>query len=214
MPSNTADRPLVSGVILAGGQATRMNGEAKGDLEIQGQRLLDRVVDRAGGQVDGLVLSCNDPLAYPQCELPRLPDSLPGYLGPLAGILAAMEWLQQYHPRCEWLASFAVDTPFFPEDLVMRLMAGAVESGKDSEIICPLSADGWRQPTFCLWHRRQAAELRHALLEENCYKVGAWLKRRQTAEHPFDRKTDNPNAFFNINRPEDLQIARNLASQL
>ncbi len=203
----------ICGVILAGGKATRMGNQPKGLLKLGDQLLLERVIEKALPQVNHLLLNSNETLpAYENTGLPILADSLPGHLGPLAGILTAMEWCQKHHPETQWLASFAVDTPFFPDNLVGQLLQRAQqEDEQNAEIICS-TYDGRRQPTFCLWRISQADDLRIALSEQQLYRVGGWLAQRTTCELAFDTvaSTAIPTPFFNINTPADLAQAQTL----
>ncbi|HHX88424.1 MAG TPA: molybdenum cofactor guanylyltransferase, partial [Paracoccus sp.] len=118
----------VLGVILAGGRATRMGGGDKGLRQVAGRRLLDHVIDRLGPQVAGLAINANgDPARLAGFGLPVLPDSLPDHPGPLAGVLAGMDWAAGQGARA--IVTAAADTPFFPPDLVARLQAAAGPSG-------------------------------------------------------------------------------------
>ena len=112
------------GVILAGGLATRMGGGDKGMLEIGGQSLLTHVTDRLGPQVGGMALNANgDPLRFDGLNLPVLPDTIEGFAGPLAGVLAGLDWAAEQ--GADSIVTAAADTPFFPHDLVERLMMAA-----------------------------------------------------------------------------------------
>ncbi len=201
----TSSVPLC-GVILAGGQSSRMQGQDKGLLEINGQTLLKRVIDRAQPQVTELLISTNSPsVTYQQQSLPLLADNLDGFLGPLSGVLTAMEWCQLHRPQYEWLASFAVDTPCFPENLCQRL---ADEITPDADIICPVHTNS-QHPTFCLWRINQAAELRQYLLDGNS-RMSSWLDNRKTQSLILDGNNDDH--FFNINTPAQLTEAQKLIS--
>lgn len=112
------------GVILAGGQATRMGGGDKGALLLGGISMLDRVIDRLGPQTDRLVLNANgDPARFAEYGLPVVADSLPGFPGPLAGVLAGMDWAAAQ--GASHIVTAAADTPFFPADMVARLIRAA-----------------------------------------------------------------------------------------
>src|SRR5215510_14706322 len=107
--------PDTVGVILAGGQARRMGGGDKA--------LLMRSIARAKPQVQHLILNANgDPARFGSYGLTVIADKVQGFLGPLAGILSALDWVRANRPNARWLASFACDTPFFPTDLVARLV--------------------------------------------------------------------------------------------
>ncbi len=155
---------------------------------------------RAAPQVDRLALSANgDPLRYAAFGLHVLPDSLPGQLGPLAGILSGLEWVRQTMPSTAWMASFAVDTPRFPLNLVARLLTAAETEG--AEVAVALS-QGRMHPVFALWPVSSAPALRHALIHDKVRAVQAWMDRFRVAAVAWDSSPDDP--FFNINTPADL----------
>ncbi len=207
---------LGCGVILAGGLARRMGGRAKHGIQLHGKPLLDHVIERAAPQVEQLLLNINQkidpPITVNGKSVPIIADSLEGYLGPLAGVLSAMEWAQK-NSQSPWLASFAVDSPLFPTDLARTLLNRLTAAPKDSTIICPTYA-GHRQPTFCLWRIDQAQQLRHWLTTEQNYRMGAWLQQQTThfcdltpADEPFADQPQSPlDPFTNINTPEDLEL--------
>ena len=135
-------RPL--GIILAGGQATRMGGGDKGLLDMGGQTLLARVIARLGPQAAGIALNANgDAARFEAFGLPVLPDSVAGFPGPLAGVLAGLDWAAQQ--GADAIVTVAADTPFFPLDLVDRLQATA--DGMDNPLVLATTPDG-RQPTL------------------------------------------------------------------
>jgi molybdopterin-guanine dinucleotide biosynthesis protein A len=193
----------ICGVILAGGKATRMAGQPKGLLPLGDTTLIRQVIKRAAPQVDHLLISSNDPLPeYIQTGLPVIADNKAGHLGPLAGIVTAMEWASKTAPDAEWLVSFAVDTPFFPLDLVNRLQQAAQAK---VDIIYP-EHGGYRHPTLSLWRISQAPALKQALIDDQLYKMGAWLKRAPSLAVDLNPLPDH--SFFNINTPEDLAQAQ------
>lgn len=204
---SSAMNAAVAGVLLAGGLARRMGGGDKCLKEIGGRSLLELAIARARPQVDGLVLNANgDPARFARLGLPVASDVVGGYAGPLAGVLTGMAWAQANVPRCRWLASFATDTPFFPRDLVSRLMA-AVQR-EDAEIACAAS-HGRSHPVFAVWPVRLADDLRAALTEEGIHKIDAWTARYRVARVDFTGPADAPapDPFFNVNEPEDLAAA-------
>lgn len=198
-------RPIV-GVVMAGGLSRRMGGGDKCQLMLKDKSLLARVIERASPQVDTLVLNVNgDPNRFQSYRLPMVADSVEGYAGPLAGILTGMKWAKENSPDCQWLASFASDTPFFPLDLVERL-AQAITDQK-AELACAKSG-GQKHPVFGLWPIRLYEDLHRALVEEELRKMGAWLDRHRCAEVIYETEPFDP--FFNLNRPEDLAQAKRL----
>ncbi|HWK47233.1 MAG TPA: molybdenum cofactor guanylyltransferase MobA [Stellaceae bacterium] len=200
-----AAEPIV-GVLLAGGLSRRMGGGDKSLRLLGGESLLDRIIRRAGGQVDALILNANgDPARFGARNLPVVADGVPGFPGPLAGVLAGMEWTAANRPEARWLASFATDAPFLPLDLVDRLRDVALRAG--TPLACAASA-GQVHPVFGLWSIDLRADLRRALVDEQLYKVDRWTARHGVVEVEFPTLPVDP--FFNANRPEDLLEAERL----
>lgn len=197
------DRDDTCGLLLAGGQSRRMGGGDKCLAEIGGKTLLRRIADTAARQVGPLVLNTNsDPDLFREYGLPIAPDVIDGFAGPLAGVLTGLEWAAANAPQCDWVASFACDAPFAPNDLVARLMAAVMRDGAD--MACA-SSGGRDHPVFALWPVSLAAELRAAVVEEGIRKVDVWTARYKLTRADFDSSAADP--FFNINRPEDLDAA-------
>jgi molybdopterin-guanine dinucleotide biosynthesis protein A len=196
---------IVAGVVLAGGLARRMGGGDKGLRLLGGRPLLDWVIERARPQVAALVLNANgDPARFSAYGLPVVEDSVAGFAGPLAGVLAGLDWAAAHVPGASHVASFATDAPFLPRDLVARL-ADAVAAGAD--LACAES-DGQAQPVFGLWPLALRADLRHALADEGIHKVDQWTGRYHLSAVSF--AIDPVDPFFNANRPEDLATAERL----
>ncbi|MCT4555980.1 MAG: molybdenum cofactor guanylyltransferase MobA [Pelagimonas sp.] len=198
----------VLGVILAGGQATRMGGGDKGLLPLGGVPLLDRVIDRLGPQVDGLGLNANgDPDRFEGFGLPVIPDSLPDYPGPLAGVLAGLDWAAEQ--GADHIVTAAADTPFFPTDLVARLHRAASRASTPIALAATHEEGRmWRHPTFGLWPVALRHDLRKAL-QGGLRKVVLWTDAHGAASASFD-----DDAFFNINTPEDLVRAEDLLGDM
>ncbi|MCC5966475.1 MAG: molybdenum cofactor guanylyltransferase MobA [Natronohydrobacter sp.] len=199
---------LPLGVILAGGQATRMGGGDKGLREVAGNPLLDHVIARLAPQVGGIVLNANgDPSRFAKYRLPVVADSLPDWPGPLAGVLAGMDWAAAQ--GADSVVSVAADTPFFPQDLVAQLQAAAGPSG----LALAATREGdklWRHPTFGLWRVALRDDLRAALLG-GLRKVVLWTDQHGAGTAEFG--TDPFDPFFNINTPEDIAVAEKIAGQ-
>ncbi len=205
----------IVGLILAGGLGRRMGRGDKPLLAIDGRAMLDRVVERLGPQVDRLVINANgDPARFAQYGLPVVPDTIGGFAGPLAGILAGMRWAEANGHAAGFVASAAADTPFFPTDLVGRL---AEASGGDLSIALAASADGVH-PVFALWPVALADDLESFLASGVSGKILAFVDRHRRAESFFDPlplpggETVDP--FFNVNTPEDAARAEEIARAL
>lgn len=191
------------GVILAGGLASRMGGGDKGRLLLGETSILDHVIARLSPQVDAVALNANgDAGRFSDLGLPVLADSIEGYAGPLAGVLAGLDWAA--NQGAEHIVTAAADTPFFPGDLVPRLLAAAEDQSKP--IALARTEDG-RHPTFGLWPVALRDDLRKAL-EDGLRKVVLWTDSHGTAYADFPSGPFDP--FFNVNTPEDLERARQL----
>ncbi|CTQ31607.1 molybdenum cofactor guanylyltransferase MobA [Jannaschia rubra] len=199
------------GLILAGGKATRMGGTDanrvdKGRLTVGGTSLIARVMTRLGPQVDRLALNANgDPARWDDLGLPVLPDSVQGHPGPLAGVLAGLDWAASL--GCSYIVTAAADTPFLPPDLVPRLLEAAGPSG----LALAATREGdriWPQPTFGLWPTGLRDDLREALAQ-GTRKVLHWTDRHAVGLAVFP--TDPFDPFFNVNTPEELAQAEAMA---
>jgi molybdenum cofactor guanylyltransferase len=207
-------KPL--GVILAGGLATRMGGGDKGLLQVGGQSLLSRVRDRLAPQVSGLALNANgDATRFADLGLPVVADSIDGFAGPLAGVLAGLDWAAEQ--GADAIVTAAADTPFFPTDLVARLLAAS--QGQAQPLVLattPRTGDELksggrskvnRHPTFGLWPVALRDDLR-AALNDGLRKVVLWTDQHEGREAVFEATPFDP--FFNVNTPEDLARAEEL----
>ena len=191
------------GLLLAGGQSRRMGGGDKTLRLIGGISLLDRAIARLRPQVEALVLNANgDPARFAGFGLPVVADSVPDFAGPLAGVLAGLDWAAAHYPDCAFVVSVATDAPFFPQDLVARLIEGLDE--RLADLACAASG-GREHPVFGLWPVRLRDELRRAVVEEGVRKVDRWTGRYKLATVSFADRPIDP--FFNANRPEDLAAA-------
>jgi molybdopterin-guanine dinucleotide biosynthesis protein A len=201
--------PAAVGVLLAGGRSSRMGGGDKTLRTLGGRPILDWIVERARPQVGRLIVNANgDPGRFQGHHLPVVADVAQGFLGPLAGVLTALEWAATHAPGAEWVASFPTDAPFFPEDLVARLMEAAAREGAD--LACATS-DGQIHSVFAVWPVRLRGDLRRALVEEEVRTVARWTDRYKLARVDFPCRPFDP--FFNINRPEDLGEAEALLAR-
>ncbi len=204
-------RPL--GVILAGGLARRMGGGDKSLLSLgASSRVLDQVIARLGAQVDQMVLNANgDPARFDEFGLPVVADSLDGFLGPLAGVLAGLDYAVEH--GFDHIVSVAADTPFFPTNLVLALETAS----KHMDVPIALAAtkiEGGktvRHPTFGLWPVALRDDLRSAL-QDGLRKVVLWTDQHGAETHVFESGDIDP--FFNINTPEDLELANKMMETL
>lgn len=195
------------GIILAGGLARRMGGGDKALLPLGQGTLLSHVIDRLAPQTASLALNANgDPARFAALDLPVLPvlpDTIDGFPGPLAGVLAGLEWAAEQ--GADSIVTAAADTPFFPRDLVARLTQAA---GGMAQPLALAKTDAGRHPTFGLWPVALRHDLRDALVG-GLRKVVQWTDAHNAASAHFPG-TD-PDPFFNINTPEDLAMAQSLA---
>lgn len=196
------------GVILAGGLATRMGGGDKGALPLGSTTLLDHVIGRLSPQVDGIVLNANgDAARFAHLGLPVVADSIEGFAGPLAGVLAGLDWAAAQGATS--IVTAAADTPFFPADLVAQLELAA--KGMDHPLALAATPDPKRgtsrHPTFGLWPVALRDDLR-AALNQGVRKVVQWTDGHNGTLAMFPIDPIDP--FFNVNTPEDLVRAEGL----
>lgn len=190
------------GLILAGGLARRMGGGDKPLQRLAGRPILAHVVERLRGQCGELLLNANgDPARFAAYGLPVLADSVPGFAGPLAGILAGMDWLAAERPNMGWLVSVAADTPFIPVDLVAHLHAARAAAG--TPLACAASA-GRQHHAIALWPVALRQDLRTALAAGE-RRLGHWTAKHGVAIAEWPVEPVDP--FFNINTPEELAEA-------
>ncbi len=192
-------------VVLAGGLARRMGGGDKPLRMLGGRPLLDHVLERLRPQAAALVLNANgDPARFQGYGLPVVPDGLPDHPGPLAGILAALDWAAAHHPGLPWVASAPGDSPFIPGDLVARLHAGREAAGVP--LACARSG-GQAHPPIGLWPVFLREDLRAALTAGE-RKIDRWTARHGCAHADWPTQPLDP--FFNANTPEELAEAGRL----
>lgn len=201
-------RGRVAGIVLAGGLSRRMGGGDKALRTLGGRTILDRVIARAAPQVDVLALNANgDPGRFAATGLAVVPDTVEGFPGPLAGVLAGLEWARG--EGCGHVATFACDAPFLPADLVSRLRRAVGENDAD---IASVRSDGREHPVFALWPVALTDALRSAVVEEGIRKVDVWTARYRLVHAAFETEPVDP--FFNVNRPEDVEAAETALSLL
>ncbi|NNF78629.1 MAG: molybdenum cofactor guanylyltransferase MobA [Rhizobiales bacterium] len=207
-----SDTSNTVGVILAGGLARRMGELGKNDkalLTLDGRPILSHVNARLAPQVGPMVINANGQAErFAAFGLPVVPDSVEGFAGPLAGVLAGLDWAAAHAPEADWVVSIACDTPFFPTDLVSRLHGAVAHEG--AELACAASG-GRHHPVFGLWPLHLRADLRAALVDEGVRKVDIWTGRHKLAVAEFATAPYDP--FFNANRPDDLAQAERMLKE-
>jgi len=201
--------PPTLGLVLAGGLARRMGGGDKARIAIGGVTIIERVLACLAPQCTRIVINANaDPARFADTKLPVVADSVPDFAGPLAGILAGLDWAALHLPKCEWLASVPGDCPFLPNDLVARLHAARVAAG--APLACARSGE-WRHPVVGLWSLALRDDLRRALVAEGLRKIEIWTARHGVAIADWPAEPVDP--FFNVNTPEDAAQAQALAAK-
>jgi molybdopterin-guanine dinucleotide biosynthesis protein A len=198
------------GLILAGGLARRMGGGDKLRLRIGEATILQRVVSCIAPQCSRLVINANgDPARFADTGLPVIADTVPDFAGPLAGIVAGLDWAAANAPDAAWLVSVPGDCPFLPNDLVARLHEARVVAGMP--LACARSG-AWRHPVVGLWPVPLRDDLRRALTDEGLHKIELWTARHGVAIAAWPDQPIDP--FFNVNTPEDAARAATIAAQL
>jgi len=201
--------PSTLGLVLAGGLARRMGGGDKALLKIGAATILERVLDRLAPQCSRIILNANgDPRRFAFTGLPVVADEVPDFAGPLAGVLAGLDWAAAHAPGTEWIASVPGDCPFLPRDLVARLHAARSAGGQP--LACARSGE-WRHPVVGLWPVTLRTDLRHALTQEGLHKIEVWTARHGVAIADWPAAPVDP--FFNVNTPEDAAQAGRIAAQ-
>jgi molybdopterin-guanine dinucleotide biosynthesis protein A len=203
VPNNTL------GLILAGGLARRMGGGDKPLRRIGGATILSRAIARLEPQCARMLLNANgDPSRFVDTGLPVVADDVPDFAGPLAGILAGLDWTAMHAPDIACVVSVPGDCPFLPRDLVIRLHQVRAASGLP--LACARSGD-WRHPVVGLWPVALRADLRRALTIEGLRKIELWTARHGVALADWPIEPVDP--FFNVNTPEDAAAAERIALQ-
>jgi molybdenum cofactor guanylyltransferase len=202
--------PPTLGLVLAGGLARRMGGGDKARIRIGGATILQRVLRSLEPQCSRIIINANgDPARFADTGLPVVADSVPDFAGPLAGILAGLDWAAANAPAGEWLLSVPGDCPFLPKDLVARLHDA--RSRANVPLACARSG-AWRHPVVGLWPVNLRDDLRRALTEEGLHKIELWTARHGIAIAEWPDAPVDP--FFNVNTPDDAARAEQLAAQL
>jgi molybdopterin-guanine dinucleotide biosynthesis protein A len=192
--------PDIAGIVLAGGLARRMGGGDKPLRLLGGRPLLDHALARLAPQVARIAINANgDPSRFTTYDLPVIPDGMPDNPGPLAGILAGLDWAASL--GFDAIASIPGDSPFIPHDLVARL--DAARRAANTPLACARSGS-WSHPPIGLWPVTLRDALRAALAAGE-RKIDRWTARHGIAEATWP--TDPIDPFFNANTPDDLAEA-------
>jgi molybdopterin-guanine dinucleotide biosynthesis protein A len=209
MTTKVTSEVLPLGLVLAGGQARRMGGGDKARIRIGGVTILERVLARMTPQCTRIILNANDDRArFADTGLPVVPDCVAGFVGPLAGILAGLDWAAANAPEITEIASVPGDCPFLPVDLVTRLQTARQTEGQP--LACARSGE-WRHPVVGLWPVALREDLRQAVVKEDLHKIETWTARHGVAIADWPTRPVDP--FFNVNTPEDVAEAERLAAQ-
>ena len=203
-----ASEPATCALILAGGLARRMGGGDKTLIRIGAQTILERAIARLRCQCAGLLINANgDVSRFARFGFPVVADDITGFAGPLAGILAGLDWMAANAPAIEWVVSVPGDCPFLPRDLVARLHAARLAS--ELPLACARSGE-WRHPVVGLWPVALRHDLRRAL-GGGLRKIEAWTQTHGVALAAWPAEPVDP--FFNVNTPEDAAEAERMAQR-
>lgn len=194
----------VLALIMIGGQSKRMGGGIKSFIEFNNKNLFDRILERTKPQIEKIIINCNiDEKKLLKYKIPIIKDLKKGYLGPLAGIHSAMNWIHLKEPQIEWLITIPGDTPFIPNDLISNFKN---KISSESKIILAQS-NNKTHPIIGAWHISLLSSL-NSQLDEGVRKIISWAKL-----HPIDYinySTENYDPFFNINTKIDVEIAKKI----
>ncbi len=187
---------FITGIILAGGRATRMQGQDKGLIELQQQPLIQHVINRLQLQVGSIHINANRNLdEYRQFGFPVFCDANQDFQGPLSGMLQGLHQLKEEHS--DWIVCVPCDAPLLPLNLV-ACFAQALGEGNHLAV----ARDGkWIQPTFCMIHRSMLDSLENYITSGG-RKTGDWLQQEKAVQVDFSTQK---HAFVNINSADDLQ---------
>lgn len=208
MPLVTQTPPPTLALVLAGGLARRMGGGDKARIRIGDTTILQRVLACVAPQCRGVIINANgDPARFADTGLAVVADSVPDFAGPLAGILAGLDWAAAHAPEAKWLLSVPGDCPFLPHDLITRLHGARDAVG--TPLACARSGE-WRHPVVGLWPTSLRENLRRAIVDEGLHKIELWTARHGVAIAEWPDTPVDP--FFNVNTPDDVARATAIAA--
>lgn len=180
------DQSKVLGVILANTPTSKIHHNERSLRKLMGKPVLSHIIEQASPQVSSLIINANgDPTRFNGIGVPVVPDTINGHSAILSGILTGMEWAQEHHPNCEWVASFSASSPIIPHNLVQQLMAAVQDKNADMAYI---SCNGRKHPEFGLWPVELAEDLRYALEEEDIKQIDKWSALYNSLICPFTGK--------------------------
>jgi molybdenum cofactor guanylyltransferase len=213
MTAAAAELPVA--IVLAGGRSSRMGGGDKSLQLLGGRPLMAHVLDGLARQASAVAISANgDPTRFAGFGLPVLPDTVPGYLGPLAGLLAGMQWAQGL--GATHMLSMPTDTPFFPTNLGASLAKAA---SPDAPALA--ASGGRRHPAVGLWPVALAGRLGDFLLAGTTYRVSAFADSCDAVAVDFPMVAPmialaggSLDPFFNVNSPAELALAETMLAEL
>src|SRR5438105_2885612 len=186
-----------------------MGGADKAFLKLGGATLIECAIARARPQVDDLIINASGDLSrFDSLGCQVIADRIGGFLGPLAGILSGFEWMRANRAEAHWLASFACDCPFFPGDMVERLIA---ETQRHDVRIALAASGGRHHPVFAVWSADLPITAQSVLCGQGLRKMDDFIAGFPNIRVNFPSAPIDP--FFNINTPDDLAQAQALMAE-
>ena len=195
----------ICAVIMIGGKSSRMGGGIKSFKKFNNKMIFDRIYNILNNQIKNIIINTNSEEKYfKKYNKIIIKDKIKGYLGPLAGIHASLNWINKNMPQVNWLISVPSDTPFIPNDLINRLYLKAKENNKQ---IVLAKSNSIIHPVIGIWNKNLFENLEYNLLNGE-RKIIVWAKNHELDFEEFFEKNYDP--FFNINYKEDLNKAKEI----
>ena len=199
----------ILGAILAGGKSKRM-GKDKLFLDLDKKPMIQHTLDKVKKYFNKvIVVTNNENIFFKENNLITVKDCLEGQLGPLVGILTAMEWAKKNFPKCQWIATFPCDTPFFPESVILKFIQ---ESKKSESLLLCASSHGRKHNIFGLWSLKLYEKLKNDLIKNDIRKVEYWTEKNNIKRVEFNFEKYDP--FYNINTLEELEFSKNITEKI
>ena len=189
---------------MIGGQSRRMGGGIKSFIKFNNKNIFDRILERVKSQTNKIVINCNtEEKNLNKYKLPIIKDIKTGYLGPLAGIHSAMDWIKKNDNDTDWLITIPGDTPFIPNDLIFEIDKKITSKSK----IILAKSNNKIHPVIGAWNLNLYDDLdKH--LENGVRKILSWANLHHINFVNFSDHFYDP--FFNINTKEDIIIAQEI----